>query len=103
MSERWRIKKGDKVMVMAGKDKGKIGDISKVLRDDRKVVVSGINILVKHKKPSMSGPGGIEKKEHPIHASNVMLVDSDNIPTRVKMEFVDGKKVRISKRSKNVI
>ncbi|MDR2765896.1 MAG: 50S ribosomal protein L24 [Holosporaceae bacterium] len=104
MTDRWRIRKGDLVQVIAGKDKGKRGEILKVLRDDRRVVVKGINICVRHRKPTASSPGGESKEEKSIHASNVMLVDSsDDRPTRVGMSIVEGKKVRISKRTSSVV
>lgn len=102
--ERWRLKSGDNVIVIAGKDKGKKGKISRVLRDERKVVVEGVNVCTRHVKPSMYSAGGIEKKEMPIHASNVMLLDPTNdMPTRVGVKFVDGKKVRFSKRTGAII
>lgn len=103
--DKWRIKKGDLVQVTTGKDKGKKGEIIQVVRDDRKVFVKGVNICVKHEKPSAGSPkGNIVRKERAIHASNVMLVDStDDKPTRVGMKFVDGKKVRVSRRTGSVI
>jgi large subunit ribosomal protein L24 len=102
--ERWRLKSGDNVIVIAGKNKGAKGKVTRVLRDERKVVVEGVNICVKHVKPSMNSAGGIEKKEMPIHASNVMLLDPTNdMPTRVGVKFVDGKKVRFSKRTGAII
>jgi large subunit ribosomal protein L24 len=100
----WRVKKGDTVQVITGKDKGRSGEILRVLREDRRVVVKGINVCVKHRKPSAANPGGIEKNEQSIHVSNVMLVDAnDNKPTRVGMKVIDGKKVRVSKRTGTVI
>lgn len=102
--ERWRLKSGDNVIVIAGKDKGVKGHITRVLRDERKVVVEGVNLCTKHRKPSMNNAGGIEKFEKPIHASNVMLLDPTNgMPTRVGIKFVDGKKVRFSKRTGAII
>lgn len=102
--ERWRLKKGDNVMVIAGKDKGKKGHITRVLRDERKVVVEGVNICTKHVKPSANNAGGIEKHEMPIHASNVMLLDPTNdTSTKVGVRIVDGKKVRFSKRTGAII
>ena len=102
--ERWRLKSGDTVMVMIGKDKGVTGKITKVLRDERKVVVEGVNLCVRHKKPSASDAGGIVRFEKPIHASNVMLLDpTTNTPTKVGVKFVDGKKVRFSKRTGAII
>lgn len=102
--ERWRLKSGDNVIVIAGKDKGTKGKITKVFRDDRKVIVEGVNVCTKHKKPSMNDAGGIVKFEKPIHASNVMLLDPTNdAPTRVGVKIVDGKKVRFSKRTGAII
>jgi large subunit ribosomal protein L24 len=102
--EKWRIKKGDTVQVIAGKDKGTRGEILRVLREERRVVVKGVNICTRHRKPSPVNAGGLEKSERSIHASNVMLVDSsDDRPTRVGMKVVDGKKVRFSKRTGSLI
>jgi large subunit ribosomal protein L24 len=102
--ERWRIKKGDTVQVIAGKDKGAKGEILSVLRDDRRVVVKGVNVCTRHKKPSMNDPGGIVKFEKSIHASNVMLIDpTDEKPVRVGMKMIDGKKTRVSKRTGSAI
>jgi large subunit ribosomal protein L24 len=101
---KWHIKKGDIVQVIAGQDKGVKGEILRVLRDERRVVVKGVNVCTKHQKPSATNPGGLIKKEQSIHASNVMLVDSTNDkPTRVGMKIVDGKKVRFSKRTGSVL
>ena len=101
---KWRIKKGDMVQVIAGQDKGAKGEVLRVLRDERRVVVKGVHVCKKHQKPSMNNPGGIIEKEQSIHASNVMLIDSsDDKPTRVGMKMVDGKKVRVSRRTGSVI
>jgi len=98
--DKWRIKKGDTVQVIAGKDKGKRGEILSVERDARRVVVKDVNVVTRHEKPSMTSTGGLVKKEKSIHASNVMLIDStDDKPTRVGFKVVDGKKVRFSKRT----
>ncbi|GHU16480.1 50S ribosomal protein L24 [Alphaproteobacteria bacterium] len=98
--DKWRIKKGDFVQVIAGRDKGARGEIQRVLREERRVVVTGVNYCIRHRKPSATDPGGIVKFEKSIHASNVMLIDSgDDKPTRVGMKVVDGKKVRVSKRT----
>lgn len=95
------FKTGDKVVVIAGKDKGKEGIIKKTLRDSNKVVVEGVNIIKKHIKPNGQTAGSIEEMEAPIHASNVMIVDpKTNKRTRIG-HTVDkkGKKIRISKKS----
>ncbi len=101
MLNKWRVKKGDTVVVTAGKDKGKLGEITEVQRDNDKVVVKGVNMVKRHLKPSMTNAGGIVEKEKPIHVSNVMHLDpSDNKPTRIGMKFLeDGRKVRYAKRS----
>lgn len=95
------VKTGDKVRVIAGKDKGKEGVILKTIADASRVVVEGINIVKKHQKPSNAYPqGGIIDVEAPIHVSNVMLLDpSTNEPTRVGFKVEDGKKVRYAKKS----
>ena len=99
------IKKGDLVEVIAGKDKGKQGKVLKVLTSNNRVVVEGVNMLTKHLRPSTTNPeGGVQNIEGAIHASNVMLVDpKTKKPTRVGIEFKDGKKVRVSKKSGTVI
>lgn len=102
--DKWRIKKGDMVQVLTGDDKGVKGEILSVLRKDRKVVVKGVNVCTRHIKPSQTHTGGIIKKEMPIHASNVMLIDSsDEKPARIGVKVEDGKKVRFSKRTNTVI
>ncbi|HJA27442.1 50S ribosomal protein L24 [Limosilactobacillus pontis] len=95
------IKTGDKVRVIAGKDKGKEGSVKKILAAENRVVVEGINKIKKHQKPNNANPnGGVIDTEAPINASNVMLIDpSTNEPTRVGYKFVDGKKVRVAKKS----
>lgn len=98
-----RIKKGDKVQLITGKDKGKQGTVLKVLPKQEKVVVEGLNIAKKHVKPSQTGTGGIEEFPAPIHVSNVKLVDSKGEATRVGYRFEDGKKVRYSKKSNETI
>jgi len=97
-----KIKKGDKVIVLSGKDKGKTGEIARVLTKDSKVVVSGVNIAVRHRKPDQANPqGGLERREAPLHVSNVAIVDpKDGKATRVRFETAkDGKKVRVAARS----
>lgn len=98
-----RIKKGDKVQLIAGKDKGKQGTVLKTLPKQDKVVVEGLNIAKKHVKPPQTGNGGIEEFPAPIHVSNVKLVDAAGNPTRVGYRFEDGKKVRYSKKSNETI
>ena len=99
-----RIKKGDKVVVLAGKDKGRTGTVLQVLPKDGKVLVSGINVAVRHRKPSQENPqGGIERKPAPLHISNVAVADKDGKPTRVRFEDRDGKKVRVAVKSGETI
>lgn len=92
------LKKGDKVVITAGKDKGKEGTISKVLRTKNKVIIEDLNMITKHVKPQGGVEGGIVTKEAAINASNVMILDpKTNKPTRVgfKFEEKDGKQVKI--------
>jgi large subunit ribosomal protein L24 len=93
------VKKGDKVRVMTGKDKGKTGVILAAYPKDNRVLVEGVNIVKKHSKPSQANPqGGIISFEAPIHVSNVMPIDpKTGNPTRVGHKVVDGKKVRVAK------
>ncbi|WP_304248668.1 50S ribosomal protein L24 [Limosilactobacillus gastricus] len=95
------LKTGDKVRVIAGKDKGQEGTVKKTLASENRVIVEGVNVVKKHQKPSNVNPnGGIIDQEAPINASNVMLHDpSTNEPTRVGYQVVDGKKVRVAKKS----
>ncbi|SCC01480.1 50S ribosomal protein L24 [Weissella bombi] len=95
------VKTGDKVKVIAGKDKGKEGVIVKTIADQDRVVVEGVNMVKKHQKPNNQYPqGGIVELEAPIHVSNVQLLDpSTNEPTKVGYKVEDGKKVRFAKKS----
>ena len=94
-------KKGDTVVVIAGKDKGKKGTVTKVFTKANRVLVEGVNVITKHQKPTAMNPqGGIINKEAPIHISNVMPVDPETGKgTRVRFEVKDGKKVRVSVKS----
>jgi large subunit ribosomal protein L24 len=97
-----RIKKGDKVIVLTGKDKGRTGEVVKSLPDENRVIVSGINVVARHTRPSQADPqGGIKRKEAPIHVSNVAHVDpKDGKAVRVGFRTDDkGRKVRFAKRS----
>lgn len=95
-----KIKKGDKVVILTGRDKGKSGEVKSVNLEDSKVTVQGINLLTKHRKPSQTGPGGLEKVEAQIHVSNVALVDpKSGKPTRVGYKTVGDRKVRVARRS----
>ncbi|BCA57462.1 50S ribosomal protein L24 [Sphingomonas sp. HMP6] len=92
-----KIKKGDRVIVLSGKDKGKTGEVTMALPKADKVVVSGVNIAVRHTKPSQGDPqGGLKRAEAPMHVSNVAHVTADGKPTRVRFETQDGKKVRVA-------
>ncbi|WP_456395720.1 50S ribosomal protein L24 [Desulfurobacterium sp.] len=103
--KKFKIKAGDKVVVIAGKDKGKVGKVLKVLPEEERVIVEGVRIVKKHLKPSQKYPeGGIIEREAPIHISNVMLADpKDGKPTRVGIRFENGRKIRYAKRSGSVI
>jgi large subunit ribosomal protein L24 len=100
-----KLKKGDKIVVITGKDKGKTGEITKVLPSENRVFVSGINLATKHKKPSPTSAGGVQKEEASLHVSNVALADpKSGKPTRVGYKVLnDGKKVRIAKKSGETI
>mgnify|MGYP005990626961 FL=1 len=97
-----KIKKGDTVVVLSGKDKGKSGEVSKVMPKDGKLIVSGVNIAVRHRKPTQANPqGGLERREAAMHISKVALADpKDGKPTRVRFEKTeDGKMQRIAVKS----
>lgn len=101
-----KIKKGDYVVVIAGKDKGRKGEVLKVSPKDERVVVKGVRMVKRHMRPSQADPdGGIKEFEAPIHVSNVAHIDpKDNKPTRVGFTTLkDGKKVRVAKKSGEVI
>ncbi|HMM48656.1 MAG TPA: 50S ribosomal protein L24 [Miltoncostaeaceae bacterium] len=96
-----RIRKGDRVIAISGKDKGKEGVVLEVRPAEQRVVVEGVNIMKRHTKPRPPDqPGGVIEKPAPMHWSNVALIDpTDSRPTRVRFQEVDGKKVRVSARS----
>ncbi|MBL0318383.1 MAG: 50S ribosomal protein L24 [Alphaproteobacteria bacterium] len=98
-----RIKKGDKVIVISGSDKGKTGVVLKVFPEDSKVLVSGVAVATRHQKPMGMKPAGLIKKEQPIHISNVMLVDSEGKPTRVGRRKEGEKNVRFAKTTNEVL
>ena len=100
-----KIKKGDSVVVLSGKDKGKNGTVAQVLPREGKVVVSGVNVITRHRKPTQQNPqGGLERKEAPLFASKVALADpKTGKPTRVRFETKDGKKVRVAVKSGETI
>lgn len=105
MAQQFRIKKGDTVCVITGKDKGKSGQVLKVNRQDNRLVVQGINLVKKHQKQTVAQEGGIIQKEASIHISNVAHIDpASKKPTRIGMKFLkDGRKVRVAKRSGETI
>ena len=100
-----KIKKGDTVVMMTGRDKGKSGEVVSVMPKELRAVVRGINVVKKHQKQSASQEGGIISKELPVHLSNLALRDpKDGKPTRVGFKFLeDGRKVRFAKRSGDLI
>ena len=99
-----KLKKGDRVVVLAGRDKGKEGDILRVIPKENRAVVSGVNIVVRHQKQSQRSQGGKVPVEAPIQLSNLALIDpKDGGPTRVGFRFEDGKKVRFAKKSGETI
>ena len=100
-----KIRKGDTVVVLSGKDKGKTGEVVRSMPKDNKVVVSGVNVHARHRKPSQTNPqGGIERKEAPMHVSKVAIADpKTGQRTRVRFEVRDGKKVRVAAKSGELI
>ncbi|MCH2630978.1 MAG: 50S ribosomal protein L24 [Nisaea sp.] len=100
-----KIKKGDNVMVMTGKDKGKTGEVLSVLPAKERLLVRGVNIVKRHTKPSQTAPGGIIERENAIHISNVALVDpTSNKATKIGFRILeDGRKVRFSKSSSEIL
>ncbi|MDR1032185.1 MAG: 50S ribosomal protein L24 [Holosporales bacterium] len=99
-----RLKKGDKVVVITGKDKGVKGEIERIFTKTHKALVKGVNVATRHVKPSQNDAGGLVKKDRPVDISNLMIVDpSSDKPTRVGFKVVDGRKVRFAKRSGTVL
>ncbi|MXO74218.1 50S ribosomal protein L24 [Altererythrobacter aerius] len=100
-----KIKKGDSVVVLSGKDKGRTGTVQSVMPKDGKVVVDGINVIARHRKPSQQNPqGGIDRKPAPMRIAKVALADpKDGKPTRVRFETKDGRKVRVAVKSGETI
>ena len=100
-----KIRKGDRVVVLSGKDKGKTGEVTKSMPKEGKVVVSGVNIITRHKKPSQANPqGGLERTEAPMHISKVAIADpKTGAASRVRFETRDGKKVRVAAKSGELI
>jgi large subunit ribosomal protein L24 len=100
-----KIRKGDRVVVLTGKDKGKVGEVLQMVQKRTRVIVSGVNVVKRHTAPSQMNAGGIIEKEAPVHVSNVAHADpKDGSPTRVGFRVVEGdRKVRFAKRSGEVI
>jgi large subunit ribosomal protein L24 len=105
MAMKFKIKKGDKVVVITGRDKGKSGEVLRVLRDEDRVLVQGVNMIKRHTRPAAGQTGGIVEKEAAIHISNVAHIDpKSSKPTRVGYKVLgDGRKVRFARRSGEVI
>lgn len=105
MNKKLKLKKGDEVIVITGKDKGKKGNITKVLLKESRLVIKGVNMVTKHVKPSANNAGGLIRKEMSIHISNVAYFDSQNqLPSKIGYKFLEDKtKVRFIKRSNNVL
>jgi large subunit ribosomal protein L24 len=103
MTIKMKIRKGDRVKVIAGRSKGKVGDVLRVLPSESRVVVSGVNVIKRHTKPSRTGEGGIIEREAAIHVSNVALLHDDK-PTKVGFKVLeDGRKVRVARASGETI
>ena len=102
---KFKIKKGDKVVVLTGRDKGKSGEVLRVVRADNRVVVQGVNMMKRHTAPRPGEPGGIVEREAAIHISNVAHIDpKSQKPTRVGYRFLDdGRKVRFARRSGEIL
>jgi large subunit ribosomal protein L24 len=100
-----KIRKGDKVVVLSGRDKGKTGEVISSMPKESKVVVSGVNVATRHRKPSQENPqGGLERKEAPMHVSKVAIADpKTGKPTRVRFETRGDKKVRVAAKSGELI
>jgi large subunit ribosomal protein L24 len=105
MSVKMKIKKGDEVVVLSGRDRGKKGEVLRVDPRDNRVVVRGVNVVKRHTRPRSGDTGGIVEKEGTIHASNVAIADpKDGKPTRVGHKMLaDGRKVRVARRSGETI
>ncbi len=105
MVRAFKIRKGDKVVAITGKDRGKTGEVLRVLRKQERVLVQGMNMVKRHLRPSQKGPGGIIDQEAPIHISNVALIDpKSSQPTRVGYKVIQGgRKVRVARRSGEMI
>jgi len=97
------VKNGDSVLIIAGDHKGEQGVVKKIFTKEYMAIIEGFNMVKRHVRPSAQVPGGIVEKEAPIHLSNLMLVDAKGEPSRISREERDGKTVRVSKKTKEVI
>lgn len=98
-----RLKKGDRVVVITGKDKGKQGEITQVMPKDNKAIVDGVNIAIRHQRQTQTAQGGRVAKAMPIDLSNLALMDANGKPTRVGFRMEDGRKVRFAKTTGDVL
>ena len=99
-----KIRKGDTVVVLSGKDKGKTGEVIRSMPKDGKVIVAGVNVAVRHRKPTQANPqGGLERREAPMHVSKVAVATGEGKPSRVRFEVRDGKKVRVAAKTGELI
>jgi large subunit ribosomal protein L24 len=105
MATKFKIKKGDRVVVITGRDKGKTGEVLRVIREESRVIVQGVNIVKRHTKPSAASTGGVVEKEAALHISNVAHVDpKTSKPTRVGYKVLEGgRKVRVARKSGETI
>ena len=104
MNKKFKIKSGDAVVVITGKDKGKTGNVTSVIKSNDRVIVEGVNIVKRHRKATQESPGKIEEKEASIHISNIAHIDPESgKATRVKFEFKDGVKRRLSAASGSLL
>lgn len=97
------IKKGDTVQVISGDNKGSQGVVKQIFPNENRAIVEGLNMVKRHVRPTAESPGGVFEKEAPIHISNLMLVDADGVASKIRKEVRDGKKVRVSKKTNQVI
>ena len=104
MAKQMKIRKGDRVVVMTGKDKGRSGEVLRAIPKEDRVVVQGVNMVTKHQRPTASNQGGIMQIEAPIHVSNVAMADPrDGAPTRIGVKIDGERKLRVARRSGEVI
>lgn len=100
MATKLKIRKGDRVMVLTGRDKGKTGEVLRVIPTEMRALVQGVNMVKRHSRQTMKEPGGIVEKEAPIHVSNIAHIDpKSDKPTRIGYKMQDGRKIRVARRS----